>query len=72
MTTLAEPEVRRYQGTGNRYCEGCPRCRDADAGFCRQGHPQYNNLHPVCRRCGHCVLRGRHEDDTSDINGDGT
>ena len=33
-------------------------------------HPQYNNLHPVCRKCGHCVLRGKHSDDTSDLEGE--
>ena len=29
--------------------------------------PKYGRLHPVCRRCGHCVLRGRHDDDASDL-----
>ena len=69
VTTLPEQETRLSQGSGGRYCEGCPRCRDADAGFCTSRHPQYNNLHPVCRRCGHCVLRGSHSDDTSDLEG---
>ena len=46
-----------------------PRCQDAaNAGFCKQTHnPEYGNLHPVCRSCGHCVLRGQHNDDTSDL-----
>ena len=69
MVTVTERETQRSQGTGGRYCEGCPRCRDADAGFCTQHHPQFNNLHPVCRRCGHCVLRGSHNDDISDLQG---
>ena len=68
MTTLLEPQTRRSQGTTGRHCPGCPRCQDDNAGFCRTPHPQFSNLHPVCRRCGHCVLRGRHDDDTSDLS----
>ena len=51
-----------------------PRCQDAaNAGFCKQIHkPEYGNLHPVCRRCGHCVLRGQHNDDTSDLEQNGS
>ena len=51
-----------------------PRCQDAaTAGFCKQIHkPEYGNLHPVCRRCGHCVLRGQHNDDTSDLEQNGS
>ena len=50
-----------------------PRWQDAaNAGFCKKIHkPEYGNLHPVCRRCGHCVLRGQHNDDTSDLEQDG-
>ncbi len=70
VTTLPEQETRVSQGPGGRYCEGCPRCQDAGAGFCTMRHPQYNNLHPVCRRCGHCVLRGKHNDDISDLEGE--
>ena len=69
VTTLPEQETRVSQGSGGRYCEGCPRCQDDGAGFCTMRHPQYNNLHPVCRRCGHCVLRGKHNDDISDLEG---
>jgi len=67
MVTLTDKETEQSQSTGGRYCEGCPRCKDSSAGFCKQGHIQHNNLHPVCRRCGHCVLRGGHSDDTSDL-----
>ena len=67
MVTVTDRETQRSQGTGGRYCEGCPRCTDEGAGFCKQSHPQHNNLHPVCRKCGHCVLRGNHSDDTSDL-----
>ncbi len=70
VTTLPEQETRVSQGSGGRYCEGCPRCQDDGAGFCTMRHPQYNNLHPVCRRCGHCVLRGKHSDDISDLEGE--
>ncbi len=73
-TAVAEPQVERSQGY--RWCEGCPRCLDSNAGFCKQVH-YYNlkgpvdlhSLHPVCRRCGHCVLRGSHADDISDLEG---
>lgn len=74
-TAVAEPQVERSQGSRNRWCEGCPRCQDSNAGFCKAYHPgsllktalQYEGLHPVCRRCGHCVLRGSHADDISDL-----
>lgn len=75
-TAVAEPQVERSQGY--RWCEGCPRCKDSNAGFCKTVHVysagQWSNgvrpstgLHPVCRRCGHCVLRGSHADDISDL-----
>ena len=60
-TTITRPETEYSQSqsgmAGGRSCEGCPRCKDAaNAGFCKQIHnPEYGNLHPVCRRCGHCV-----------------
>ena len=70
MTTvlLPEQETQVSQGSGGRYCEGCPRCQDANAGFCTMAHPEFGNRHPVCKRCGHCVLRGSHDDDTSDLD----
>ncbi len=66
-TAVAEPEVEKSQGTGYRWCEGCPRCQDSNAGFCKSRHSSSGGLHPVCRRCGHCVLRGSHADDISDL-----
>ena len=71
-TTLTRPETEYSQTAGGRSCESCPRCQDAaNAGFCKQTHnPEYGNLHPVCRSCGHCVLRGQHNDDTSDLEQD--
>jgi len=73
-TAVAEPQVERSQGY--RWCEGCPRCQDSSAGFCKMfhfgTHPRYgkvDKLHPVCKRCGHCVLRGSHNDDISDLEG---
>ena len=70
MTTVLERETVTEQGGGssNRYCQGCPRCQDEGALWCKLPHPKFNNRHPVCRRCGHCVLRGRHDDDTSDLD----
>ena len=67
MITIVDRETSREQGISGRHCAGCPRCADSDAGFCKQSHPSFNNLHPVCRVCGHCVLRGNHSDDTSDL-----
>ncbi len=58
-----------FSGLGGK-CQGCPRCQDSSAGWCPGGenHTQYNeqrgnspNLHPVCRVCGHCWLRGEHD-----------
>lgn len=73
MTTVIDkPQTSTVVGSGYRRCEGCPRCQDPDAGFCKQYHVDINNggrygLHPVCRKCGHCVLRGSHADDISDL-----
>ena len=67
MTTPAEPQVGQGQDTGYRRCEGCPRCQDQNAPWCSIPHPEYGNLHPVCQHCRHCVLRGSHADDTSDL-----
>ncbi len=71
-TAVAEPQVERSQGTSYRWCEGCPRCTNPDVGFCKSLHSNllrtgYKGLHPVCRRCGHCVLRGSHAGDISDL-----
>ena len=67
MTTQIIERTSTDKTTKGRYCEGCPRCTDADAGFCPTNHVAYNRLHPVCKRCGHCVMRGKHDDNTSDI-----
>ena len=72
MTTVLERETRTITqtGQGNRQgrCEGCPRCDEPASGFCKIPHPKYQNRHPVCRVCGHCVLRGNHVDDASDLD----
>ena len=50
----------------NGKCDGCPRCNPkvpADSAWCAIQHPRWAPLHPVCRLCGHCVLRGKHDDD---------
>jgi len=68
MTTiLTQKEIERNKDIFGRYCEGCPRCKDNNIGFCKESHIKFNNLHPICRRCGHCVLRGKHNDDISDL-----
>ena len=72
MTTVLERETRTITqtGQGNRQgrCEGCPRCDEPASGFCKIPHPKYQNRHPVCKVCGHCVLRGNHMDDASDLD----
>ena len=70
MTTATRRETRRVDMAGGSSCEGCPRCSDPEAGFCRMPHPQYSGLHPVCKSCGHCVLRGSHDDDISKLQRD--
>ena len=68
MTTATpdtERQVSHFAGGGE--CDGCPRCKDSEAGFCKQRHPKWSNLHPVCRTCGHCVLRGTHRDNIDDL-----
>ena len=69
-TTIERPETRTQTGQGGRHreCPGCPRCQDPQAQLCQQPHPKFNNRHPVCRACGHCVLRGRHADDAEDLD----
>ena len=70
---ITREETSVGDSISGRYCDGCPRCTDADAGFCKQVHMNRNHppftqgLHPVCRRCGHCVLRGTHNDPTDDL-----
>ena len=72
MTTVLERETRTItqtgQGSGQGRCEGCPRCNEPASGFCKIPHPKYQNKHPVCKICGHCVLRGNHMDDASDLD----
>lgn len=72
VTTLERPEtITKPQaggGVGHGHCDGCPRCQDAKAGYCPYGHREFAGRHPVCKVCGHCVLRGKHEDDASDLD----
>lgn len=71
MTTVAtRPETHTQAGGSNRHgsCDGCPRCQDANAVYCTSYHQRFGGRHPVCKRCGHCVLRGSHQDDTSDLD----
>ena len=65
-----ETEVRTQTGQGNRQgrCDGCPRCDEPNSPFCNIPHPKYQNRHPVCKVCGHCVLRGNHRDDAADLD----
>ena len=70
-----KPEIKLSVNNGGRSCAGCPRCKEhgnlhpikMQNGVHRFQHKEHGNLHPVCRLCGHCVLRGSHNDDTSDL-----
>ena len=62
-----KPEIELSVSSGGRSCAGCPRCTDKNAKWCTVQHKEHGNLHPVCRLCGHCVLRGSHNDDLSDL-----
>ena len=68
MVTVLERETQTGQGTGHRSCDGCPRCESSDATWCNIPHPKFANRHPVCKVCGHCVLRGQHKDDGADLD----
>ena len=68
MVTMLDPRTKTQQGSGERGCPGCPRCQDYQASWCNQPHPKFKNLHPVCKVCGHCLLRGKHRDEGSDLD----
>ena len=44
------------------------RCQNAKAGYCPNTHHEFGGRHPVSKICGHCVLRGEHEDDADDLD----
>lgn len=71
MVTVTETETKpevQTGGTGrDRKCPGCPRCKDSQAPLCGSYHPETPGVHPVCKWCGHCVLRGTHIDDAEDV-----
>ena len=73
--TLTRPQTEMGVGMPHGRCPGCPRCQ-SDAGFCplvhmgKAGNRSMRNRHPICHTCGHCVLRGLHNDDTSDLTGE--
>ena len=72
-TTLTRPETEYSQMAGGRSCEGCPRCKDAaNAGFCKQIHnPSTGTSTRYADAAATCVLRGQHNDDTSDLEQNG-
>lgn len=68
MTTTKTHPVEQSQAGGNLgHCTGCPRCQDANAPWCPSSHPETPGVHPLCKLCGHCVLRGSHADDAEDV-----
>ena len=72
MVTIEAPRTRQQtqtgQGNSHRSCDACPRCKDAGSPMCSIPHPKFNNLHPLCNACGHCLLRGKHKDDGADLD----
>ena len=66
--TRTREETSTGRGAGGGYCEGCPRCNNAQAGLCTTNHQEFGGRHPVCKACGHCVLRGKHIDDGADLD----
>ena len=62
------PLEQTMTGSGDpRMCEGCPRCQDVNAPWCPAHHPETPGVHPICKWCHHCVLRGSHVDDAEDV-----
>ena len=70
VTTVARPDrqTETEVGAGFGRCAGCPRCEHPSVPLCSSRHPQFSGLHPVCKVCSHCVLRGEHLDDASDLD----
>ncbi len=67
-TVLDQPVTRSQASTGDkRNCPGCPRCQDPEASWCSVKHQEFNNWHPLCKWCRHCVLNGKHIDDCQDL-----
>ena len=63
MVTETLPTLGNRTASDNAdgLCAGCPRCIDPSAVWCGLRHPvEYKGLHPVCKICGHCWLRGKH------------
>ncbi len=61
-------EPRTGGSTPTPRCPGCPRCQDPAAPLCHLRHEKFANRHPLCKLCHHCVLRGKHADDASDLD----
>jgi MinD superfamily P-loop ATPase len=68
MVTVLDRQTDIDRTTNANHCAGCPRCQDSSAPTCTIPHPKWDNRHPVCKACGHCVLRGRHKDDAADLD----
>ena len=70
MATDLRTRSKPASGPGNYdgVCEGCPRCNDAQAPWCSTHHEKFAGMHPRCKTCGHCVMRGSHSDDAQDLD----
>ena len=67
---LVQEDVVVHSQTGDDspgYCEGCPRCQKPEGSWCSSYHQETPGVHPICKWCGHCVLRGKHIDDATDV-----
>ncbi len=67
VTAWPDTDVSQGYVADGRYCDGCPRCTEDETSLCKDRHPEFNGFHPVCKRCGHCVLRGQHNDNMDDL-----
>ena len=66
-STETSTRPRRSLDQERPKCPGCPRCQDPQSPTCQIQHPKFANLHPVCKTCQHCVLRGKHQDEAPDL-----
>ena len=70
VTTLTRPETQTGAGSGSGYrsCDGVRAARIPTRGSALTRIRSLNGLHPVCKVCGHCVLRGKHNDPGDDLD----
>ena len=72
MTTVLErpplPVLQPAHSSRQGRCDGCPRCDDPKPVSAASPTRSTRIAIPVCKVCGHCVLRGNHLDDAADLD----